>query len=97
MSLVNPHALVSDALCLKATELKGNIRTVLQYLITACSCSCHVLKNLAHQAVATTRVRRVHDLHLFLRVSSCVPRLIAEEKFLLTMISIDVFRAQKGK
>ena len=97
MSLVDPHAIVYDALRLEAAELKGDVGRVFEHLIAACRRSGRVLKNLTHQAVTTARVSRINDLHLLLRIPSRVPCLASKEMFFHALVSLDIFGSQKTK
>ena len=88
---VDPHALVGETLGFEAAELQRHVGRVFEHLVAACGRAGHVLEYLAHQAIATAWIRGVHNLHLLLGVACCVPCLVSEEKFLLTLVSVEVF------
>lgn len=95
VGLVDPATLINDSLSLEATKLQRIVCLVLEHLIRSGSDTSHVFEVLAHQAVATARIRRIHHLHLFDTVTRCVPSLVAEEQFFLTVVAIDVLRAEQ--
>jgi len=66
MSLVDPHALIGATLGLEAAELQGNVGRVLEHHVTSGSRTSDILEDLAHQAITTSWIGRVDNLHLLL-------------------------------